>query len=208
MRKEFVRAYQGRISPYDRMASMDEGLGERHVERWAKGKQRSRRQRSPEMATEEENLALCLVMLARGESDRWRSAPTYSCSVCGKVFGSYQALGGHKASHRKPAGGEETVAVAVVGGGGGKGQHQCSVCLKTFASGQALGGHKRCHYDGSGGVTATETAVVVTRGFDLNLPAVGEMGFEAGRRCAAAEEEEEEVLSPLVMKKPRLLIPA
>ncbi|KAM0937774.1 putative transcription factor C2H2 family [Dioscorea sansibarensis] len=195
------------------MASVDEGLGGRHVERWAKGKQRSRRQRSPAMATEEENLALCLVMLARGESDRWRSAPTYTCSVCGKVFGSYQALGGHKASHRKPAGGEETVgggAVAMaVMGGGGKGHHQCSVCLKTFASGQALGGHKRCHYDGSlGGGGGGGVVVAPTRGFDLNLPAVGEMGFEAGRRCAAAEEEEEEALSPLAMKKPRLLIPA
>ncbi|KAF8709872.1 hypothetical protein HU200_029585 [Digitaria exilis] len=73
---------------------------------WAKRK-RSRRQRS-----EEENLALCLLMLSRGGNHRVQApqppvvpaaAPTaaeFKCSVCGKSFSSYQALGGHKTSHR------------------------------------------------------------------------------------------------------------
>jgi len=67
---------------------------------WAK-KKRSRRQRS-----EEENLALCLLMLSRGDRHRVQAPPPpvpsaeFRCSVCGKSFGSYQALGGHKTSHR------------------------------------------------------------------------------------------------------------
>jgi DNA-directed RNA polymerase subunit RPC12/RpoP len=64
---------------------------------WAK-KKRSRRQRS-----EEENLALCLLMLSRGGNHRVQAAPVaaeFRCSVCGKSFSSYQALGGHKTSHR------------------------------------------------------------------------------------------------------------
>jgi DNA-directed RNA polymerase subunit RPC12/RpoP len=81
----------------------DEGA---HVPQgWAKRK-RSRRQRS-----EEENLALCLLMLSRGGHHRVQAPPTpvpsaapaaaeFRCSVCGKSFSSYQALGGHKTSHR------------------------------------------------------------------------------------------------------------
>ncbi|GFS44170.1 hypothetical protein Acr_00g0088930 [Actinidia rufa] len=92
----------------------------RYLEPWAKGK-RSKRPRIETPPTEEEYLALCLIMLARG-GEAYNSAPAavhrrhsastppqsevklvYKCSVCDKEFGSYQALGGHKASHRKHA---------------------------------------------------------------------------------------------------------
>ncbi|XP_074557007.1 zinc finger protein AZF1-like [Curcuma longa] len=68
----------------------------------------------------------------------------HRCSVCGKAFASYQALGGHKASHRKPTTDEPLAAATSTGSssvdtaGGGK-VHRCSVCQKTFPSGQALG---------------------------------------------------------------------
>ncbi|KAJ6685818.1 ZINC FINGER PROTEIN ZAT10 [Salix purpurea] len=97
-------------------------------EPWAKRK-RSKRSRLDQQPTEEEYLALCLVMLARGStnlpipaSDQHPKLPdhpansihiirakklSYKCSVCNKGFPSYQALGGHKASHRKLAGGGE-----------------------------------------------------------------------------------------------------
>ena len=85
-----------------------------HGEGLAKRK-RSRRRRDREQRKEppsqEEYLAQCLVMLATGRRDVPGPAPApppqgqeHACSVCGKAFPTYQALGGHKASHRtKPS---------------------------------------------------------------------------------------------------------
>ncbi|CAI0451803.1 unnamed protein product [Linum tenue] len=217
---------------------------------WAKRK-RSRRSaghgEQQQQPTEEEYLALCLVMLARGTTNLdFSPQPARSaspvpppaaaisdkCTVCGKAFSSYQALGGHKASHRKsvsgdPADGPSTsttttsaAAAAAPVTGGGK-SHVCTICHKSFPTGQALGGHKRCHYDGgaaaahaaeksvSEGVGSTTTTS--NRGFiDLNLPALPEFAagdfFFSGGGGGGGEDE---VMSPLpVAKKPRLVIAA
>ncbi|XP_008792564.1 zinc finger protein ZAT10 [Phoenix dactylifera] len=217
-----------------------------HLEGWAKRKRSKRHHRFfDHPPTEEEYLALCLVMLARGGSGHRHpllnsgsgTATTtaaasgleeklsYKCSVCGKAFASYQALGGHKASHRKLTTGEDSTTSPAASACGSSAAaasssgrvHQCSVCLKTFPSGQALGGHKRRHYEGNlgggaasagagGAASMSEGAGSSDRGFDLNLPPVPEFAFDAARRCVAAEEEE--VQSPLAFKKPRFLIPA
>ncbi|XP_037421946.1 zinc finger protein 1-like [Triticum dicoccoides] len=204
------------------MVSEEEEEGQlRCDEGWGKRRRpRRQRQRAP---SEEEHLALSLLMLARGHRDRHllpSSSPAqeHRCSVCGKGFPSYQALGGHKASHRPkpaPAGADEPAATAAAspaasssttssGAGGGGRVHECSVCKKTFPTGQALGGHKRCHYEGPVGASA-----VASRGFDLNLPALPDIVTER-ERCmpAPADDYEEEVLIPLAFKKPRLMIPA
>ncbi|KAL3505065.1 hypothetical protein ACH5RR_034906 [Cinchona calisaya] len=224
------------------------------AEPWAKGK-RSKRPRSvdlPQQPTEEEYLALCLIMLARGRKVNLNlSLPSssssaaaakntslppnppqistssdvpkllYKCSVCDKAFGSYQALGGHKASHRKlpgcddqPSTSTATVSVTTTttsssGGAGGGRTHGCSICHKCFPTGQALGGHKRCHYEGtigggggSSGVTSSEGVGSSInnshskRDFDLNLPALPE--FWSG---------EQEVESPHPAKKSRFNLP-
>jgi hypothetical protein len=155
---------------------------------WAK-KKRSRRQRS-----EEENLALCLLMLSRsGGNHRVQAlqpslsspahAAEFGCSVCGKSFSSYQALGGHKTSHRVkqpslPADAAPLVApvAAVVSpaepatsstaassdGATTNRVHRCSICQKEFPTGQALGGHKRKHYDGGVIATASSTELLAT----------------------------------------------
>ena len=188
---------------------------------WAKRKRSRRNRFFDHPPTEEEYLALCLVMLARGETARQRiRSPsssravfglTHKCSVCGKGFPSYQALGGHKASHRKLVPSPDDVISSHVATGftssttNGR-THQCSICLKTFPSGQALGGHKRCHYDGgvSAGMASSEVTSSSARNFDLNMPAPIELVFD--RRCVAPEEEE--VQSPFPFKKPRFLIPA
>ncbi|KAK4274634.1 hypothetical protein QN277_017828 [Acacia crassicarpa] len=164
--------------------------------------------------SEEEYLALCLIMLARGSTssaasyDR-RASPVpklaYKCSVCNKAFSSYQALGGHKASHRKLAGEDHNSSSNVtstasastsVSNGGGR-LHECSICHKSFPTGQALGGHKRCHYEGgassSVATTASEGVGSAQRGFDLNIPAF-------------SLTVDEEVESPHPLKKPRLSI--
>ncbi|KAI4341459.1 hypothetical protein MLD38_026183 [Melastoma candidum] len=111
----------------------------------------------------------------------------FECSTCNKVFRSYQALGGHKASHSKikdcfPAkidGNDNSIEIHTsrasnnvpgtierrTNGIVGK-KHECPVCLKVFPSGQALGGHKRSHMQqGSSAVLNVRDA------FDLNLPA-------------------------------------
>lgn len=137
-----------------------------------------------------------------------RSPSEYKCSVCGKTFSSPQALGGHKASHRKPSLGDNEPALSGSGSTGagvsatgttGTGRvHKCMICFKEFPTGQALGGHKRRHYDG-GAAGSSEVASTSQKGFDLNIPAVPEFG----RRW-----EEEEVQSPLALKKPKLLLAA
>ncbi|XP_065847371.1 zinc finger protein ZAT10 [Euphorbia lathyris] len=212
-------------------------------EPWTKRKRSKRPHHQP--TTEEEYLALCLIMLARGTTTttmaststnstssasllRRRSPvnseekPTYKCSVCDKAFSSYQALGGHKASHRKFAGGADdqststttTSATAAVSNGSGR-VHECSICHKCFPTGQALGGHKRCHYDGGAdksGVTASASEGVGStntrnishghREIDLNLPALPE--FAANFFVSS----DDEVMSPLPAKKPRILLAA
>ncbi|MBA0757615.1 hypothetical protein Gotri_020700, partial [Gossypium trilobum] len=91
-----------------------------------KGK-RTKRQRpsSPFGVTEEEDMANCLIMLAQSDGPRKRMdegkfkvgsrklseiATTtnkagffvYECKTCNRSFPSFQALGGHRASHKKP----------------------------------------------------------------------------------------------------------
>lgn len=155
-------------------------------------KKRSKRPRIGNPPTEEEYLALCLIMLSQSNK-QIESSPlkqlNHKCSVCNKAFPSYQALGGHKASHRKSSSENqsttvnETVSVSVSTGK----MHECSICHKSFPTGQALGGHKRCHYEGvinnnhnhnnsnSSGITVSDAGAASSsishRGFDLNLPA-------------------------------------
>ncbi|XP_020082396.1 zinc finger protein 1-like [Ananas comosus] len=171
--------------------------------------------------SKDDYLALCLVMLGGGggggETRRCGgsgclSAPTmklrYACSVCGKTFESYQALGGHKSSHRRPVGPVQACKPSSGRTGpddsGQVGPHRCSVCCRSFMTGQALGGHKRCHY-WEGASTSSSSAAPSgssVRDFDLNLPPP--TAAEIGARRWMNKEDEEEVQSPLAVKKPRL----
>lgn len=166
---------------------------------------------------EDEYVAACLLMLAKGPTlpetihttTTTHTSTSYNhhhqpglqdtlgdpesrfeCSSCKKVFGSHQALGGHRASHknvkgcfaitRNDGGTEELEDGEFVshcdrnggdGGGGGDNmmvvlgsssqQHRCSICLRIFSSGQALGGHKRCHWEKEDGIIpATSTSIL------------------------------------------------
>lgn len=234
------------------------------LESWAKGK-RSKRPRasnspssSDESITErrrarsdEEHLALCLLMLSRGVrgsallsvpqlqlgdtaqrdlavTPPARTPQSYECSVCGKAFPSYQALGGHKTRHRKlissTAEAASTSAIGAVGGAGGGRAHECAVCHKSFLTGQALGGHMRRHYEGvingsaaaSGAAKAASSSDAANSGrnltLDLNLVSLAmSRAVDGGRnRPKKKGKEEDEVLSPLAStaKKPRPLTPS
>ncbi|XVF01378.1 hypothetical protein REPUB_Repub04eG0083100 [Reevesia pubescens] len=195
-----------------------EDMDNNYIESWKKGK-RSKRPRSDSPApTEEEYLALCLLMLARGYTTKDNknvtavnggtddhrnqsssssvpaAAPpalklSYKCSVCNKAFSSYQALGGHKASHRKSstdsaattnADNPSTSSTTTISATSGSGKaHECSICHKTFPTGQALGGHKRRHYEGgnnnnnnsnkkSGSVSVSVSGVTLSDGGALS----------------------------------------
>ncbi|KAF7149195.1 hypothetical protein RHSIM_Rhsim03G0089200 [Rhododendron simsii] len=133
---------------------------------------------------EEEDMANCLILLAQGHQHRQSLktpqrplVPTtyYQCKTCDRCFPSFQALGGHRASHNKPnkavTNGEEkkpssstmltqeeaqensastTLSLQIIPNTRGSGNtksrvHECSICGAEFSSGQALGGHMRRH---------------------------------------------------------------
>ncbi|KAF5804472.1 putative transcription factor C2H2 family [Helianthus annuus] len=87
-----------------------------------------------------ENLAManCLMLLNRvNPSGSQRSGRVFHCKTCNKQFSSFQALGGHRTSHKKIKTMEESPARAKT--------HECSICGLEFELGQALGGHMRRH---------------------------------------------------------------
>ncbi|KAF9594192.1 hypothetical protein IFM89_028849 [Coptis chinensis] len=151
-----------------------------------------------ESTEEEEDMANCLILLARGHntdvskriddhvgamekfsSRRFAEAPTtttskagfyvYQCKTCNRCFSSFQALGGHRASHKKPkamVGEKKTLmlleddtqfnnnisSINLQMGNRTSSHttnkskvHECSICGSEFSSGQALGGHMRRH---------------------------------------------------------------
>ncbi|XP_072963172.1 zinc finger protein ZAT1-like [Typha angustifolia] len=171
-------------------------------------------------ANPEEDVAISLMMLSRdswkrrnSEIELWskpnseteedeeeeeeeegnRKQSKYQCGVCKRVFRSHQALGGHRASHKKSKGGcfpsqihgsefSETNADLC------RKTHECPFCFRLFGSAQALGGHKRSHLSSSSNTITTTPpppSPVPTKysgdGFtsiDLNLPAPLEEEFE------------------------------
>ncbi|KAK9143031.1 hypothetical protein Syun_012431 [Stephania yunnanensis] len=127
-----------------------------------------------------------------------KSKAKYQCGTCKKVFRSYQALGGHRASHKKIRCTSSSSVVAEAHrdtrqvenqnpgiadmGGEDRRAHECRVCFRVFGSGQALGGHKRSHLSGSATATTTTSIISFTTRkanstkfadnlIDLNLPA-------------------------------------
>ena len=87
----------------------------------------------------------------------------FECRTCFRRFATFQALGGHRTSHKRPrvrANGLDLLLGARPGKASAPVQHRCGTCGQTFATGQALGGHMRRHRPasvGAGSAVATAT---------------------------------------------------
>ncbi|XP_022949830.1 zinc finger protein ZAT11-like [Cucurbita moschata] len=72
----------------------------------------------------------------------FQNASVFDCKTCNRHFSSFQALGGHRASHKRPRTTAEDPKEPV---DSKHKMHECGLCGQEFSSGQALGGHMRRH---------------------------------------------------------------
>ncbi|XVE96826.1 hypothetical protein REPUB_Repub02eG0256500 [Reevesia pubescens] len=100
------------------------------------------------------DMTKCLMLLSQGletkpKSDHLVGHDVFECKTCHRRFPSFQALGGHRASHKKPrilmgdqklANESKFLSLATK-----PKMHECGICGKEFVMGQALGGHMRKH---------------------------------------------------------------
>ncbi|XP_074556088.1 zinc finger protein ZAT5-like [Curcuma longa] len=173
---------------------------------------------------EEEDMANCLILLAQGrafsEPEKRRDEKfarrrlagagkvagefLYECKTCNKCFPSFQALGGHRTSHKKPkleavlaleprsaeenkrklpivSGDDNLLQISLNSSFSAKPKlHECAICGSEFSSGQALGGHMRRHRplavaDAHAHASAKKEKSSFLS-FDLNLPAAADVG--------------------------------
>ncbi|KAM0857800.1 hypothetical protein ACQ4PT_048242 [Festuca glaucescens] len=115
-----------------------------------------------------------------GKATAARPRGRHQCGACRKVFRSYQALGGHRASVKKgkggcvPAAGKASLSLAdapVV--------HECPLCFRVFGS-----GHKRAHMP-FGGAPSPAKCGDSFGSLDLNVPVAFDDDFELAAVCVA-----------------------
>ncbi|KAH1123237.1 hypothetical protein J1N35_006397 [Gossypium stocksii] len=154
-----------------------------------------------ESSTEEEeereqDMANCLLLLSQGQTRKVKPPPpsepataaavetdVHQCKTCNRCFPSFQALGGHRASHKK----FKVVNDQDINNNHNKEDHrhydqfnematthslhitsnksrvhECSICGAEFSSGQALGGHMRRHRTLTNAPTTTTPAKTTT----------------------------------------------
>ncbi|EOA24827.1 hypothetical protein CARUB_v10018114mg [Capsella rubella] len=83
----------------------------------------------------------------------------FECKTCNRIFDSFQALGGHRASHKKPK--LSVDHEQVKHRKSENDMHKCSICDQIFGTGQALGGHMRKHR----AIMLTEQSAIPSVGF-------------------------------------------
>ncbi|KFK27524.1 c2h2-type zinc finger protein [Arabis alpina] len=108
----------------------------------------------------ESTAARCLMLLSRvGQENNVEGGGdikrVFTCKTCLKEFHSFQALGGHRASHKKPNNNNETNSSTGLIKKVKTTSHPCPICGVEFPMGQALGGHMRRHRNESGGALVT-----------------------------------------------------
>uniref|UniRef100_A0A0D9V7K7 C2H2-type domain-containing protein n=1 Tax=Leersia perrieri TaxID=77586 RepID=A0A0D9V7K7_9ORYZ len=137
-------------------------------------------------------------MVAHPVAVRAAAAPhdarVFECKTCNRQFPTFQALGGHRASHKRPRQQQQHRHGALVAGddaglclGRHPAQpqqpakprvHECPVCGLEFPIGQALGGHMRRHRAEAEATATTGNADVVKA-----APAVNVKACDGGGVC-------------------------
>ncbi|KAI5576095.1 hypothetical protein BDE02_09G021400 [Populus trichocarpa] len=133
------------------------------------------------------DMANCLMLLYKvGKADDHElptnyksSSPSgagrlFSCKTCNKNFSSFQALGGHRASHKKPklVGSTGNLLMKLPNSPPKPKNHQCSICGLEFPIGQALGGHMRRHRAGNIDATSNSADNELAVTYPPFLPAI------------------------------------
>jgi len=108
----------------------------------------------------------------------------FECKTCNRQFPPFQALGGHRASHKKPRLADGGIDGAAPEPPRPK-VHGCSICGLEFAIGQALGGHMRRH-------RAADQADGASPGLGLGLSLGSGIGIgpedDGGKKAAPSAE--------------------
>ncbi|KAK4281402.1 hypothetical protein QN277_012900 [Acacia crassicarpa] len=98
------------------------------------------------------DLANSLMLLHHHQQQQTRvdgnTGSEFECKTCKRKFSSFQALGGHRASHKRPkldAQDDLKAEAKSLRLGNKPKTHECSICGVEFSLGQALGGHMRKH---------------------------------------------------------------
>jgi DNA-directed RNA polymerase subunit RPC12/RpoP len=92
------------------------------------------------------DLATNLMLLSSHRTQQNNNKTLFECKTCNRKFSSFQALGGHRASHKKLKIDSEEALNKVMNINNNKPKmHECSICGQEFKLGQALGGHMRRH---------------------------------------------------------------
>ncbi|XP_021716213.1 zinc finger protein ZAT12-like [Chenopodium quinoa] len=127
-------------------------------------------------------MANCLMLLSAhsaavnsvggGNSDNENGVGRmFACKTCDRKFSSFQALGGHRASHKKiksPNSGDFSDDMTSFPAK--PKAHSCKICGVEFPTGQALGGHMRRHREtlsavgGGSAAAAAALSSVTTEG--------------------------------------------
>ncbi|CAA0384640.1 unnamed protein product [Arabidopsis thaliana] len=134
---------------------------------------------------EEDTTAKCLMLLSRvgecgggcGGDER-----VFRCKTCLKEFSSFQALGGHRASHKKLINSDNPSLLGSLSNKKTKTSHPCPICGVKFPMGQALGGHMRRHRN------EKASSMLVTRSFLPETTTVTALKkFSSGKRVACLD---------------------
>ncbi|KAL5809377.1 hypothetical protein ACOSQ3_030068 [Xanthoceras sorbifolium] len=120
-----------------------------------------KRERGSEELDQRLDMAKCLMLLSHHihgfetkPKKKRLASDVFECKTCNRQFPSFQALGGHRASHKRPRLNMAAAASDKLNGDQSKTSsltttkpklHECTICGQDFAMGQALGGHMRRH---------------------------------------------------------------